>query len=331
MQIKLFAFACWHRVHLQAGRMISLMAARTLPMLRRSNDILWKTILEEVFDDLLRFIFSYADKAFDLQKGFEFLDKELARIYPEPDKPADTRIADKLVKVYTREGKEEWILIHVEIQGDTSQRQEFAERMFRYFYRILDKYGKPVSAVAIFTGLNGKKMPSRYECSCLGTDLIYRYTTLSIFDYSDEDLLYFDNPFAIILMIARTALLEGKVPELFLLEKKLLIARRLLQRNIPMLKVWAIFEFLNNYVRLEDPKLNLNFTQEVDKLNHKQYNMGIIEYLQQKGREDGRKEERERFTRTLLEEREFSVAKIAKVVGVSTYFVNKIKKQLRLN
>lgn len=32
----------------------------------------------------------------------------------------------KLVKVYHRDGKEEWILLHVEIQGDTTLRDEFS-------------------------------------------------------------------------------------------------------------------------------------------------------------------------------------------------------------
>ncbi|HVV05260.1 MAG TPA: hypothetical protein VHC96_13610 [Puia sp.] len=296
---------------------------------------MWKTILEEVFDDLLRFLFSYADKEYDLHRGFEFLDKELAKICPEADKPADTRIADKLVKVYTRDGKEEWILIHVEIQGDTSKKEGFAERMFRYFYRILDKYHKPVSAVAIFTGRHGQTMPNRYEYSCGGTSLIYRYHTLSILDYSEEGLWYLDNPFAIVLMAARTALLKGTVPEQFLQEKKLLIARQLLQKNIPANKVRAIFAFLDNYIHLEDATLNLNFTQQVEHLDHKNYNMGIIEYLQQEAREEGlktgQKEERERLTRSLLEKSELSVTKIANLIGVSTYFVNKIKKQLRLN
>ena len=124
-------------------------------MKQRKSDILWKVVIEEVFDDMLRFIFPYADEVFDMERGFEFLEKELAEMYPEPDKAADTRFADKLVKVFHRDGEEEWVLMHVEIQGDTSRRREFSERMFRYFYRILDRYRKPVSAIAVFTGAIG--------------------------------------------------------------------------------------------------------------------------------------------------------------------------------
>jgi hypothetical protein len=34
--------------------------------------------VEEVFEDLLRFVFPDADKVYDMERGFEFLDKELA-------------------------------------------------------------------------------------------------------------------------------------------------------------------------------------------------------------------------------------------------------------
>src|SRR5882757_4865534 len=106
--------------------------------MRRKNDILWKGMMEVIFDDLLRFIWPNADDIFDIQSGFEFLDKELEQMYPEPDNGTDTRFVDKLVKVSLRNGLKEWLLIHVEVQGYYDD--HFAERMFRYYYRIFDKY-----------------------------------------------------------------------------------------------------------------------------------------------------------------------------------------------
>ena len=52
----------------------------------RKSDILWKVVMEEVFDDLLRFIFPDADQVYNMERGFEFLDKELAELYPDPGK-----------------------------------------------------------------------------------------------------------------------------------------------------------------------------------------------------------------------------------------------------
>ena len=80
-----------------------------------SRDILWKAIIEDFFSEFLCFFYPEAPDIFDFSKDFEFLDKELEQmIFPSS---AKNRIADKLVKVYTKDGKEKWVLIHLEIQG----------------------------------------------------------------------------------------------------------------------------------------------------------------------------------------------------------------------
>jgi hypothetical protein len=61
--------------------------------MRRQNDILWKSVLEEVFDDLLRLMYTGADQVFDMKRGFEFLDKELSEMYPGRDRAGTTRFA----------------------------------------------------------------------------------------------------------------------------------------------------------------------------------------------------------------------------------------------
>ncbi len=56
-------------------------------------------------------------------------------------------VVDKLVEVELLSGKIEWILLHVEIQSQVSR--NFAQRAFVYYYRISDKYNKPVTSLAI--------------------------------------------------------------------------------------------------------------------------------------------------------------------------------------
>src|SRR5262249_6520267 len=159
------------------------------------NDILWKGVLEEVFDDMLQFIFPHANKELDLQQGVEFLDKELSEMYPEPGKASSTRFVDKLVKVFTQEGEEQWMLVHVEVQGWNDP--QFPKRMFTYYYRILDRYARPVTAIAIFSGADGKKMSNKFEDHCLGTHIYYQYNTLCLADYDDQALASDKNPFAL--------------------------------------------------------------------------------------------------------------------------------------
>lgn len=93
------------------------------------KDVLWKGMLEVVFEDFLRFFFPDADNLYDFERGFVFLDKELGEMYPEPDKEMDTRYVDKLVKVYRKDGGESWLLLHVEVQGYHDLL--FPQRMFK--------------------------------------------------------------------------------------------------------------------------------------------------------------------------------------------------------
>jgi len=280
--------------------------------------------MEEMFPDLLRFIYPDADDEYNMERGFEFLDKELAELNPQPDEEKDSRFADKLVKVYHRDGEEEWVLLHVEVQGDTQDRDAFAERMYTYFYRIRDRYpGRLVSALAIFTGENGNRMPGKYSYEYRSTKLTYEYPTVSILDYSDEELDKSSNPFAQVVVAAKIRLQEGKVPEDELLNNKLLAARKLTEKGFGMEKIRAIFNFLRNYVLFEKPETNRKFDnlfKETDKTSV----MNTVEYLRMEGKEEAATA----FVENLLKGSDFVVEKIASLANVSVEFVNKVKNQL---
>ncbi|WP_338876045.1 hypothetical protein WBJ53_10430 [Spirosoma sp. SC4-14] len=46
------------------------------------DDTLWKAILEDIFDDFLRYFIPDADTYFVMERGLEFLDKELEQLFP---------------------------------------------------------------------------------------------------------------------------------------------------------------------------------------------------------------------------------------------------------
>lgn len=293
-------------------------------MKHRKSDILWKVVMEEVFADLLRFIFPDADQVYNMERGFEYLDKELAELYPEPDEEKDIRFADKLVKVFHRDGEEEWVLLHIEIQGDTSRRMEFSERMYEYFYRIRDRYRKPVSAVAIFTGQNEKDMPDRYTYEYRSTRLTYEYPVMSILDFSDEELDKSSNPFAQVVLAAKMSLLEEKIPEDDLLALKLLIANKLQEKGFGKVKTRAILNFLRNYVLFENPGMNRKFDEQV-KLNDKYNIMDTLEYVRMEAKE----ENQITVVKNLITTTEFSDERIASIVGVSVSFVKEVRQEGR--
>lgn len=300
--------------------------------MRRKNDIVWKGVLEEVFEDMLTFVFKNARRELDFNRGFTFLDKELAEINPEPEKPSGTRFVDKLVKVYIRGGAERWLLVHVEVQGNHDP--DFAERMFTYYYRIKDRYHRHVTALAIFSGRVEKgKIPAKYEYACLGTKLTYKYNVLRIMDYSNDTLKRSKNPFALVLWVAQTALLQGKFLDERILAEKLLIVKALKQRGIfTNPKIRAVMVFLNNYVLFQNQQTNRTFMDQVDNITGKKNTMGIVEQVAEmreaEALKKGQAQVRQiqvKTIRALLTETDFSVEKIAEISNASVAFVKKIK------
>lgn len=75
----------------------------------------WKEALEHYFPQFLQLLMPEMYREIDWQRPHEFLDKELQQVVRDTE--AGRRHADKLVKVYTLDGSETWVLIHVEVQG----------------------------------------------------------------------------------------------------------------------------------------------------------------------------------------------------------------------
>jgi len=180
-------------------------------LVMKRDDTLWKAILEDLFDDFLRLFFKGGAELFDLERGFEFLDKELEQLFPSADDKAGTKFVDKLVKVFTKTGKEECVLVHIEVQGYNDP--GFAKRMFTYFYRILDRYDIPVTCMAIFTGGSKTFTPARFNYSFLGTSANFNYNTYIISDQDERELRESGNPFAIVILTALLASQKGKITE----------------------------------------------------------------------------------------------------------------------
>ncbi|MCF2446321.1 hypothetical protein L0657_20350 [Dyadobacter sp. CY345] len=294
------------------------------------DDTLWKGILENICDDFLKFFFEDAEKLFDLERGFQFLDKELEQLFPTEEIEAP-KFVDKLVKVYTKTGKEDWILVHIEVQGYDDK--DFAKRMFTYFYRILDKYGKPVTAIAIFTDANKKFHPAIYGYKYLGSKIIYEFNTYKIIEQDETVLIENENPFAIVILTVLLALKKKKLDDESLFDLKYSLAKNLLRRKIPKKKIDDLLIFLQRYITFADQGYNVKFDKEIGELTGNQNSMGIREMVLDKAKKEGEKEGRllgldegvEKatisFIISLWETGNYTVSQIAGLVKVSEAFV----------
>ena len=68
----------------------------------KRDDALWKGIIEDLFDDFLKFYFPDSIDLLDFNRKFVFLDKELEQLFPQQQDDFNLKYVDKLVKVFTK-------------------------------------------------------------------------------------------------------------------------------------------------------------------------------------------------------------------------------------
>jgi len=254
------------------------------------QDLLWKAVIEGFFLDLLDFFYAEYVPQMDLSRGFEFLDKELTQLYA--DSAEENRRADKLVKIFLKDGTEQWLLVHIEVQG--YQDENFARRMFTTYYQAVDKFNKPVEALVIYTDRPKKNHFSFYESKGLKTTLRYDFNSFEITAFTEEEYEAMDNPFAIIF---QTALLGSKRnwKDEELLQTKMVLFRKLLEKGYSKQKIRDLADFIKVYVTFSDKEFSRKFEELADVSIENSKNMGIQETIRFIYKEEAKKIQTEKI------------------------------------
>jgi len=302
-------------------------------MEQESKDILWKEIIEDLFEDFVRFFLPDLYKKIDFSRGYQFLDKELAQII---DKVLQgKKISDRLVNVHLKDGTENWILIHIEVQG--YKEKQFSERMFKYFYRIYDKYNKKIVALSIFTEGSKKYKPKRFNYEFHGTKLNYEYNIYKVLEQNEADLLSSDNPFALVVLSGLYALKSENEGEKLRYQFKNKLVRLLLKKEYSREKIYNVFEFLDGILFLSD-NLELEFKEKVNQLIGGADKMGISKEMtniyqvgEKKGIEEGiekgiEKEKKEMVKRMLKSD--INLEKIMEISQLEKEAIKTIEQEL---
>jgi len=201
-----------------------------------------------------------------------------------------------LVKVYLKEGKELWLLIHCEVQGE--EEQDFSERIYIYNYRIFDRYRKQVVSLVVFTDDNESFRPNRYETKKWGTKLTFEFSTVKLLDYRDriKELEKDNNPFALIVLtyLKLYSLRKKDINSLYSL--KFSIARAIIEsgryEREEALNLLCFLDWL--LVLPED--LEIKFNEDVSKIEEASKMPYVTSFERvgyKKGKEEGKEEGRE--------------------------------------
>lgn len=163
------------------------------------QDGLWKKIIGELFEEFILFFSPKLHAEIDFSVEQEFLQQELFKQIMDEKK--GSRSADQIVKVRLKDGHEQWILIHIEVQS--TNEIGFSERMFQYFYRIYDTYAQEIVAMAVMTSPYRSKYRDHFQYDFFGTKLTYAYNNYKLIDYDDATLKASDQIFSKIILAAK--------------------------------------------------------------------------------------------------------------------------------
>jgi hypothetical protein len=156
----------------------------------------WKAMLEHAFPELMAFYFPDAYARIDWACEHVFLNTELRKIVRDAE--SGKRSADALVRVTLLDGTEQWVYLHLEVQGQPAS--DFAQRMFIYNYRLYDRYCRPIASFAVLADKNAGWKPGGFDLEQLGCTHRFRFPVVKLLDFADrlEALEADANPFALI-------------------------------------------------------------------------------------------------------------------------------------
>jgi Domain of unknown function (DUF4351)/Putative transposase, YhgA-like len=222
----------------------------------------WKDILQTYFSEFMQFFFPDAYNEIDWIQQPEFLDKELQEVVADAE--IGRRFADKLVKVYLKNGQEKWVLIHVEVQSQ--EESDFAARMYTYNYRIYDRYKKSVASLAILGDERDNWRPQQFGYSLFGCTLNFQFPIIKLIDYQQRllELENDSNPFATVVM-AHLAALNTRNDRNNRKEQKLALVQRLYEKGFEEQDVVNLVRFVDWMLTLP-PTLEAEFKLEIQQI-----------------------------------------------------------------
>ena len=252
----------------------------------------WKEALDIYFEAFLALFFAEMHAAIDWSRGYRALDKELQQVTPDAEQ--GRRLVDKLVQVWRINGEEEWILIHVEVQGQ--QESRFAERMSLYNHRLWDQYNRPVVSVAVLADEHPNWRPTSFRRSLWGCIAEFKFPVVKLLDYTGQSdaLELSDNPFAKF-VLAHLKTLETKRDDKTRYNWKVRLVRGMFERGLAADEVRKLFRIIDWVMELP-PSLAVQFRNELFRIQeekHMPYVTSIERLAKEEGREEGLEEGRE--------------------------------------
>ncbi len=246
----------------------------------------WKDTLQAFLPAFVLFFYPDIHTDIDWSRGYESLNKEFQKIARKAK--VGKRIADKLFKVWLNEGTEQWLLIHIEFQGDAEI--EFPLRMYQYNSAARQLYNTEVISLAVLCDESPIWRPTTFAYGRWGCVMELTFRIAKLLDYSgkDEALEASDNPFAAV-VLAHIKAMETKRDPLTRKQWKLRIVKGLYQRKWTKDEIVRLFLAIDWMMDLPDDLVQA-FESDLDEFEeetHVKYVSSIERLGEQRGYQRG--------------------------------------------
>jgi hypothetical protein len=200
-----------------------------------------------------------------------------------PEAEVGRGTVDTLVSVWLLDGREEWLLIHVEVQSQHDA--AFPERMYTYNHRLTDRYGRMPVSLAILGDESGVWRPQSYTNGTLGCEIRFTFPIAKLIDYRSREfeLVVDPNPFAAV-TLAHVKALETRGDPTARYAGKLTLVKGLYDRGLTKEQVLRLFRLMDWMLKLPHP-LRRQFAEEID-MYEKDKQMPLLSPTEQMWRDD---------------------------------------------
>lgn len=169
----------------------------------------WKEAFAGYFEASIAFFLPHVHADIDWSRGFEFLDTQFQKLAPQSE--IGRRSVDLLIRVWRRDGSEQWVLIHIEIQAQYIA--NLPKKIFQYYYRAIDLHDVPIASFVILADKNPRWKPQRLMYKLWGCELNFRFPVIKLTDLNLDQLQASTNPFAVIVLAHLEAMKTKRSPD----------------------------------------------------------------------------------------------------------------------
>jgi hypothetical protein len=164
-------------------------------------DAAWKSAMDAFLRPFIELMFPDLARQIDWTVEPKSLDTELQPLLPE-SQSGEMR-ADRLVEVTWLEGGTRLVLLHVEVQAQRDP--DLALRMFRYHYRIFDRFGRHPVSLAVLADDELGWRPGPYQQEVGGSGIRFDYAICKMADLELGPWMAKRNPVAVLIEAHRWA------------------------------------------------------------------------------------------------------------------------------